>query len=183
MMISNRHSERACLVYLYASLLAVCWIAGMPTEAGAQPAANVPTELISRNQIVPDRDFGRASDSLVQSLGPSMQASAPGPSPAPNSPMARRDSIKNGLLIGAAVVATLGVLSWGIADCPDSAKDPDAAKGRCPGAKALGLAVAVATGAAIGAGIDLLFAVDPGPGGTTRAGARRGILVSGRIRW
>lgn len=175
-MISNRHGARTRRVYLYPLLLAACWIACVPMEAGAQPAANVPTELISRLEIVPDRDFGRASASLAEGLDSHVQAAAPAPSPT-RKPPAKRDSIKNGLLIGAAVGAVLSVLSSKIADCPDSAE------GSCPGTKALGIAVTVATGAAIGAGVDLLFAVDPGPGGATRTGVRRGMFVSGRLRW
>lgn len=171
-MVVNRHSARPCRAYLCPLLLAACWTMCMPIEAGAQPAAIGTTELISRLETVHDRDFWRAPDSLAQSFGSNVQAPAPAPSPT-----ARRDSIKNGLLIGAAVGAVLSILSSKIADCPDSAE------GSCPGTKVLGIAVTVVTGAAIGAGVDLLFAVDPGPGGATRPGVRRSIFVSGRIRW
>ncbi len=176
-MLSTRHSARTCRVDVYPLLLAACWIACVPMEAGAQPAAAVPTELISRLAIVPDRDVGRASDSLAEGLESNGQAAAPAPSPTRKSPAAKRDSIKNGLLIGAAVGAVLSGFGTQIADCPGHGG------GSCPGFRALGIAVTVATGAAIGAGIDLLFAVDPGPGGATRTGVRRGILVAGRIRW
>lgn len=176
-MARNRQSPRTHRAYLRPLLVAACWIACIPMEAGAQPVAEVPTQVISRLEIVPDRDIGRAPDSLAQRFGSNVQTSAPAPSPTPNSPTVKRDSIKNGLLVGATVGAVLSVLSSKMADCPDSAE------GSCPGTKALMIAFTTATGAAIGAGIDVLFAVDTWPGGATPAGRRRGLLVSSGIRW
>lgn len=176
-MARNRQSARTHRACLRPLLLAACWIACMPMEAGAQPVAEVPTEVISRLEIVPGRDIGRSPDSLAQRFGSNVQTSAPAPSPTPNSPTAKRDSIKNGLLVGAAVGAVLSVLSSRMADCPDSAE------GSCPGTKALMIAFTTAAGAGIGAGIDLLFAVDAGPWKVTPMGVRRNILVAGRIRW
>src|SRR5690606_21717256 len=68
----------------------------------------------------------------------------------------KRDSVRNGLIIGAAVAAALSIFGTQIADCPDG-------KESCAGTKALGIGFTIAAGAAIGAGIDLLFEVNHAP--------------------
>ena len=160
---------------LCAWLLAAGWIMSLPTEAGAQPAAEVATALASR----PDRVAapGLVLDSLAQypdskGLGAGLPLPSAGTSRSPS-----RDSIKNGVLLGAAVAAALSVVGSKIADCPDAARS-------CPGTKALGIGLTVAAGAAIGAGLDLLFSVDAGfPGAAAPTAVRHDIVVAGRIRW
>ncbi len=165
-------------VVLYRVLLAVGWLACAPMAAGAQPLADTATVLASSRECVPDRDLGRDVDARCEGLGADAQTATPPASAGGTSPATPRDSIKNGLLIGAAVAAVVSIFASKMADCPDGAD------GRCPGTKALGIAITVATGAAIGAGIDLLLTVDASPGAVTPTGVRRrDVFVAGRISW
>lgn len=176
-MFSNRHGTRICRVFLYPPLLAAGWLVGVPMAAGAQPVADVATEVVSRGDGVPDRGLGWDFDSLRQDLGSDGQTSTPAASASDASRKTERDSIKNGLLIGAAVGTVLAVLGAKAGDCPSSPRES------CPGTKALGIAITVATGAAIGAGIDLLVDVKASPGAVTPTSMQRDILVAGRLRW
>src|SRR5688572_7873113 len=99
-MAKNRQSAQVRRASMRPLLLAACWIACMPMEAGAQAAANLSTELVNRVESVCNGDCGLASEPLAQRFGTKIQASAPAPSSHPQTPAARRDSIKNGLLIG-----------------------------------------------------------------------------------
>jgi hypothetical protein len=148
----------------------------MPFTAAAHPVADVAAEQVSR----PETSSGRGPVPLFDSIAKVDSDAQPAPPASPAAGTTRaasRDSIRNGLLIGAAVAAAVSILGTRMADCPDGAEE-------CPGTKALGIALTVATGAAIGAGIDLLFAVDAGPGRRLApAGMRRDMFVAGRIKW
>ena len=76
-------------------------------------------------------------------------------SPAPASPPTtkRRDSLKNGAIIGGAIGLALGLIGSGIADCPGD--DPS---GSCPGARVGGVVLSTAIWAGIGVGVDALVA-------------------------
>jgi hypothetical protein len=63
----------------------------------------------------------------------------------------KRDSLKNGTLIGAAVGIAMGLISAGISDCPGD--DPG---GSCAGARAAVFAVSVGVYSGLGAGVDAL---------------------------
>jgi len=63
----------------------------------------------------------------------------------------KRDSLRNGTLIGLAVGTAMGLLAGGISDCPGS--DPG---GSCAGARAATVAVSMGVYTALGAGVDAL---------------------------
>lgn len=68
----------------------------------------------------------------------------------------KRDSLRNGAIIGAAVGLAVGLLSAGISDCPG---EPS---GRCAGFRATAVVMSTAIYAGLGVGVDLIF-----PGRTT----------------
>lgn len=61
----------------------------------------------------------------------------------------KRDSLKNGVLIGAGVGLAMGIIGAGISDCPESRQ-------RCGGARAALLGFSIGVYAGFGAGIDAL---------------------------
>jgi hypothetical protein len=63
----------------------------------------------------------------------------------------KRDSLKNGTLIGAAVGAIMGLIAAGISDCPG---DPG---GTCGGLRVATFATSMGVYTALGAGIDALI--------------------------
>jgi hypothetical protein len=69
----------------------------------------------------------------------------------------KRDSLKNGTIIGAAVGAAMGLVAAGISDCPG-----DQPGGSCPWFRAGALIMSTGLYAGLGAGIDALI-----PGRTT----------------
>lgn len=69
----------------------------------------------------------------------------------------RRDSLRNGAIIGASVGLVLGLVTAGISDCPGD--DPG---GSCAGFRALALVMTTGVHTALGIGIDALI-----PGRTT----------------
>ena len=66
-------------------------------------------------------------------------------------PTKRRDSLKNGAIIGGVIGFALGLVASGIADCPGD--DPS---GSCPGARVGGLMISTAFWAGVGIGLDAL---------------------------
>lgn len=97
----------------------------------------------------------------------------------------KRDSLKNGFLIGAVVGVAMGLLSAGISDCPGD--DPG---GSCPVARAALALIGPPVYGALGAGIDALIpgrtALYTAPaGGTSRgtSGAPRPARVALRVTW
>lgn len=68
----------------------------------------------------------------------------------------KRDSVRNGVLIGAAVGVALGLVAAGISDCPGEPA------GHCPGFRATAFVMSTAIYTAMGVGIDLMV-----PGRTT----------------
>lgn len=174
-MVSSRYRTWLVRAFLYPPLLTAGWLAGVPV-AGAQPAAaTTAIELVSRRDGVHDGSPGWKFDSLRHDLGSDGRTLTPAASASHGSPRTKRDSIKNGLLIGAAVGSVLSVFGTKMADCPPPSE-------RCPGTKALGIAITVATGAAMGAGIDFLVDVKS-PGLAPARSMQRDILVAGRLRW
>jgi len=91
----------------------------------------------------------------------------------------KRDSLKNGTLIGLAIGAGMGLMTAAISDCPGN--DPG---GSCGGARAAAVAVSMGVYSAIGAGVDALVR-----GRTTiyeRRGASRppsAFVPLARVRW
>ena len=71
--------------------------------------------------------------------------------PATPPPTKRRDSLKNGAIIGGAIGLAIGLVAAGISDCPGD--DPG---GSCPAARAGGVVVSTAVWAGIGIGLDAL---------------------------
>ena len=63
----------------------------------------------------------------------------------------KRDSLRNGIIIGAVFGLATGVLTSGLADCPGSSDE-------CPAFRIAGPVVSTAFYAAVGAGIDALVA-------------------------
>ena len=80
----------------------------------------------------------------------------------------KRDSLKNGTLIGVAVGFVMGLVAAGISDCPGD--DPG---GDCAGLRAVTLAVSTGVYAGLGAGIDALVhgrtTIYTAPGSSARA--------------
>jgi len=91
----------------------------------------------------------------------------------------KRDSLRNGTLIGLAVGAAMGLLAAGISDCPG--EDPG---GSCAGVRATTVAVSMGVYTGLGAGIDALIR-----GRTTiyeRRGAAsslRAVVPLARVTW
>ena len=110
------------------------------------------------------------------------------PSPAtPATPPAssgkRRDSLKNGAIIGGAIGFALGLVAAGISDCPG-----DDASGSCPAARVGGLVLSTAVWAGIGIGFDALVADRTAAIATppTRRGRSRQLprpAVAMTVRW
>ena len=91
----------------------------------------------------------------------------------------KRDSLRNGTLIGLAVGTVMGLLAGGISDCPGS--DPG---GSCAGTRAATVAVSMGVYTGLGVGIDALVR-----GRTTiyeRPGAAssvRAVVPFARVTW
>jgi hypothetical protein len=149
----QRHRRR---VILFPSLLALCLAA---TPATAHPQSALDAESLRAAIRTDGQTFMPVS---AQTLA-TPQAT-------------RRDSLKNGLIIGGAIAGAMAILGTKLADCPD-------ARDTCPGAKALGIAGTVAAGAALGGAIDLLIDVRPAPAPFTPTPMRRNVVVGGRVRW
>ena len=73
--------------------------------------------------------------------------------PTPLAPSKRRDSLKNGAIIGGAIGFAIGLVAAGISDCPGD--DPS---GSCPASRAGALVVSTAVWTGIGIGLDALVA-------------------------
>ena len=80
-------------------------------------------------------------------------SAAPAPASAPTAPARRRDSLKNGAIIGGAIGFALGLIGSSIADCPGD--DPS---GSCPAARVGGVVLSTAIWSGIGVGVDALVA-------------------------
>lgn len=76
---------------------------------------------------------------------------APAPPATATPPAKRRDSLKNGAIIGGSIGLALGLLASGISDCPG-----DNPSGSCPAARVGGVVVSTAVWAGIGIGLDAL---------------------------
>ena len=75
----------------------------------------------------------------------------PAPAPATAAPAKKRDSLRNGAIIGGAIGLAIGIVASGIADCPGD--DPS---GSCPAARVGGVVVSTALWAGVGIGLDAL---------------------------
>jgi hypothetical protein len=100
-------------------------------------------------------------------------------------PTRKRDSLKNGAIIGGAIGFAVGLIGSGIADCPGD--DPS---GSCPAARVAGVVLSTAIWSGIGVGVDALVAdrtmafSPPGAPGRTRTRAlppRPSLAM--RLRW
>lgn len=80
-----------------------------------------------------------------------LQDAAAASPPSTQAPAKRRDSLKNGAIIGGAIGLGLGLVAAGISDCPGD--DPS---GSCPAARAGGVVLSTAFWAGIGIGLDAL---------------------------
>src|SRR5688572_25719736 len=98
-------------------------------------------------------DAGETACTLSAAVDGTCEAAAlarlqdPSPAPPATTPAApgkRRDSLKNGAIIGGAIGFALGLVAAGIADCPG-----DDASGSCPAARVGGLLVSTAVWAGI----------------------------------
>jgi hypothetical protein len=123
---------------MFAALLAACLVGA--TRATAEPA--------SASCSLRAAAEGACDDAVVARV----QDPAPPASPSPT-PARRRDSLKNGAIIGGAIGLALGLIGSGIADCPGD--DPS---GSCPAARVGGVVLSTAIWAGIGVGVDALVA-------------------------
>ena len=64
----------------------------------------------------------------------------------------KRDSLKNGTIIGAAVGVAMGLVAAGVSDCPGTHP-----AGACPASRAAIVVVSAGTYAALGAGVDAVI--------------------------
>ena len=98
----------------------------------------------------------------------------------------KRDSLKNGTLIGAAIGVVMGLASAGISDCPGPRPG-----GACPGARAALALVSTGMYAGIGAGVDALIrgrttlyqVPPPSPSPSALGRAPAGAVLSVGVSW
>lgn len=91
---------------------------------------------------------GACDDAAIARLQDPAPATPAATSPAP---ARRRDSLKNGAIIGGLIGLAFGVLGSSIADCPGD--DPG---GSCPGTRVGGVIMSTALWAGIGIGVDAM---------------------------
>jgi hypothetical protein len=99
-MVSRVHRIRIGRWPLLSLLLAAGWLVGVPMPAGAQPVADGATELVGRRDGVSNRVLAGDLESRHQEVGADSQTSTPASSASDAARRTKRDSVKNGLLIG-----------------------------------------------------------------------------------
>jgi hypothetical protein len=119
----------------------------------------------------------------ASSLPSRQDQSSATPATATAAPARRRDSLKNGAIIGGVIGFALGLVAAGISDCPGD--DPS---GSCPAARAGGVIVSTALWTGIGIGFDALvadrtagIATPPTQRGRTRRFPRPSVAMT--VRW
>ncbi len=171
-MTSRRRTLRSVLCTLALTAPVLAW---SPTAA-AQSVPDMPAVALDAHEYAPDNGLLRNIGSLVEHLAVDVPANTNAVQDNGQTTVPRRDSLKNGMIIGATVVGLMSVFGTQIADCPNAAE-------RCPGMRALGLVLGTAMGAGIGAGIDALLTVDTTHRAVTPTGGPRRIAVAHRVTW
>ena len=119
-----------------------------PPHASAEPATACSLRaLVDSSAVARSAKVDGTCDQADLARWQDPAATAPATPP----PAKRRDSLKNGAIIGGVIGFALGLVASGIADCPGD--DPS---GSCPAARVGGVVVSTAFWAGIGIGLDAL---------------------------